>query len=222
MSSGTTTLYAQQSAHHNFNPINSSPMYQRTQIRLLCQYVHLPINLGISPTTSNMLNNQHIRQAEYPSKWRNRDLRGKLHAERKPTDEDEQELHYEDEEYKRWEPTSDGRLQIPKSLSQICGLVPLNLPSPLSKPSSLFSFSPNELVCIGQASPRKQSSLLLVIKVLVCPFCRRPPGWPQGGYDQPIPTRMHTTDPSGEMGLLTPRVDWIYRPQFSTSATIEP
>jgi hypothetical protein len=59
-------------------------------------------------------------------------------CERKPTDRDEQELHYEDEDYTRWEPTSEGRLQIPKPLSQICGLVPLNLPSPLSKPSSLF------------------------------------------------------------------------------------
>ena len=96
----------------------------------------------MAPKESNMLNNQHIRQEKYPSKWRNKDLRGKLHGERKPTDDDKQELHYEDEEYKRWEPTSEGRLQIPESLSQVCGLVPLNLPSPLSKPSSLFSGFP--------------------------------------------------------------------------------
>jgi hypothetical protein len=41
LSSSTTTLYAQQLAHYNINPINRSPIYQRTHICSSCQYDHV-------------------------------------------------------------------------------------------------------------------------------------------------------------------------------------
>jgi hypothetical protein len=121
LSSSTTTLYAQQSAHYNINPINRSPIYQRTHICSSCQYDHATGTWDMAPIASRMMNNQHIWQVKYPIKWRHKYLHGQLLAEKKPTGSGEQELHYEDEEYNRWEPTSDGRFQIPKSLSQVCG-----------------------------------------------------------------------------------------------------
>jgi hypothetical protein len=57
----------------------------------------------------------------------------------------EQELHYEDEEYKRWEPTSEGGSRSPSHCLKFVDLVLLNLPSRLSNPSSLSLVFATEL-----------------------------------------------------------------------------
>jgi len=66
----------------------------------------------MEPTISRIGINQQVRQDKYQIKYRRQDLRGNL-LRGKTTSSDEQTIHYEDEEYKWWEPTRLARLLNP-------------------------------------------------------------------------------------------------------------
>jgi hypothetical protein len=133
-----------------------------------------PYNINLryghmAPIASNMMNKQQIRQVKYHTKWRHMDLRWKLLAERKPTDDGEQnsttKIKNTSGGSHKWGDAPDPRI-TPSSLWIGASL---NLPIlSLSLATFLWYFA-NELVLV--TSSGKQSSHELLIKGLFWPFC---------------------------------------------------
>jgi hypothetical protein len=111
----------QQLAHHIINHINRSPTYQRTHVCPSCQQCHTLRNLSDGSNSKQYDEQSAHMTSIIPKQVKTRRFTWETPCREKTHGRRRAKLHYEDEEHTRWELTNEGRLQIPKSLSQVCG-----------------------------------------------------------------------------------------------------
>jgi hypothetical protein len=108
MSSSTTTLYAQQLAHHKRQHYQQITNIPKNTYMPPCQHDHTPRNLrDCSNSKQNDEKSAHMT-SKIPKQVKTPGFMWGTLTERKTTGVGKQELQYEDEENKRWEPTSEG------------------------------------------------------------------------------------------------------------------